>query len=305
MNFNENDVRIVLKDRCKSKNIYINLIGNQKIGRHRVYKIYDGKKEYIFKTYYVKDKRFREINSLNLLKEGIVNVPKILDFGEYKGYEWILISYIDGIILETALDNLTEKNKLDIFNELGQALGKIHSFKTFSYGGEWNLDYCSFKKYKITKFEERVREIESQNLKEKDSLYKAIDIIKENYNCIFDIDEFRLTHNDFDGRNVLVKREKNIYRISGIIDFEQTCPDNYENDLGNLYLKYFYKNKEYEKAFIQGYNVYMKLNKNFKNKLNLYLLLMVIEHCSWSYEKAREYYDENIEFLKEILFEEN
>ncbi|MGL5414807.1 MAG: hypothetical protein ACRDAU_04000 [Clostridium sp.] len=63
------------------------------------------------------------------------------------------------------------------------------------------------------------------------------------------------------------------------------------------------KNRDYEKAFIEGYEEYIEIDKKFYEKLKIYLMIMVIEHCSWSYEKAREYYKENIEFLKGILKE--
>lgn len=99
----------------------------------------------------------------------------------------------------------------------------------------------------------------------------------------------------------MVEENAGIYKIKAIIDFEQSYHDNCENDLANLYFKYFIVNKQYEKCFIDGYRLYMKIDDNFHKKLKYYLILMVIEHCSWSYEKANDYYIENIEFLNKIL----
>lgn len=173
----------------------------------------------------------------------------------------------------------------------------------FDYAIDWNrkIKANEFTIYKIQKMEQRIKEIENQSLPDKKILFDAIDIIKRNYKDIFRITEFRLTHNDFDGRNVLVKNMDGIYRIKAVIDFEQSYPDNCENDLTNLYFKYFVKNNQYEKYFIDGYRLHMKIHNDFYNRLKYYLLLMVIEHCSWSYEKANDYYRENIEFLKKLI----
>lgn len=173
----------------------------------------------------------------------------------------------------------------------------------FDYALGWDkkVNVSNFLEYKIKNMEERIAEIKNQKLSDKEILYNAIKIVRENYRDIFSNNEFRLTHNDFDGRNVLVDEIDGIYRIKAIIDFEQSYPDNCENDLVNLYFKYFIENKEYEKYFIKGYSLYMNIEDKFYENLRLYSLAMVIEHCSWSYEKANDYYVKNINFLKQIL----
>lgn len=214
------------------------------------------------------------------------------------------IQYIK--LIQAALNifsKLDKENILSIFKDLGEGLGKIYSDRVFNYADGWDekIKADNFQNYKIRKLEQRMEEIENQNLPDKELLFEAIDIIKQNYKEIFGVTEFRLTHNDFDGRNVLVEENAGIYKIKAIIDFEQSYHDNCENDLANLYFKYFIVNKQYEKCFIDGYRLYMKIDDNFHKKLKYYLILMVIEHCSWSYEKANDYYIENIEFLNKIL----
>ena len=303
MNYTKQDIENILNKIITNEKFTIIPVGNHNIGRHLVYKIDTGSTKYIFKIYYIKGKRIREINSLKILENSNVKVPKVIKYGEYDEHEWMIIEYIEGDILDSISSRLDKENILSIFKELGEALGKIHSYRVFNYATGWDekIKADNFENYKIRKLEQRIEEIENQNLPDKELLFKAIDIIKQNYKDIFSATEFRLTHNDFDGRNVLVEENAGIYKIKAIIDFEQSYPDNCENDLANLYLKYFIVNKQYEKYFIDGYRLYMKIDDNFHKKLKYYLILMVIEHCSWSYEKANDYYIENIEFLKKIL----
>lgn len=304
MNYTDKEIKnIIDKSMRLNEDFIIEPIGNHNIGRHLVYKVITKDKNYIFKIYYIKGKSEREINSLNILRDSSIRIPKVMKYGDYDNHEWVLMEYIDGEIFENILASVDENNKLFLFRELGEALGKIHSYKTFNYALGWDrkIKTNDFKKYKIEKFEKRIDEIKNQNLLEKEMLFKAIDIIRENYDEIFKANDFRLTHNDFDGRNILVSKENGIYTLKAVIDFEQSYPDNCENDLANLYFKYFIENKDYEKSFINGYSIYMKVDENFYKHLKIYLMLMIIEHCSWSYEKAKDYYIENIEFLKKIL----
>ncbi|WP_300347899.1 aminoglycoside phosphotransferase family protein [Clostridium sp.] len=298
------DIKNIVSKHTKSScNINIEPIGNHEIGRHLVYKTEEGKNKYVFKSYYRNDKRERELNSLEFLKNCDVNVPKVIDFGEYNNHQWILMEYIDGEVFEHIYLNLDMHSKLKLFSNLGECLGKIHSYKIFDYALDWNKSIRKeeFKLNKIKKFEERVIEIEKQNSPYKELLFSIMEEIRKNFEELFSIERFRFTHNDFDGRNVLVKSEKGVYIVQAIIDFEQSYPDDYCNDLANLYFKYFMENKDYEKAFLHGYNKYMTLDNKFYDILRIYLMLMIVEHCSWSYEKANDYYMENIEFLKRFL----
>ncbi|MGG5460973.1 phosphotransferase family protein [Clostridium sp. B9] len=304
MSYTEEKIKKLISKHINLNNdIIINSIGNHHIGRHLVYRIDNGKDKFVFKSYYRNDKRERELNSLKILSDCRTRVPIIKDFGEYNNKQWILMDYIEGEVFENIYLTLNKENILRLFYELGEALGKIHSYKTFDYALNWNksIGINDFKEYKIKKFEERVIEIYEQKSPYKELLIKGIKIVRKNYNSLFQKENFRLTHNDFDGRNVLVKNENGVYSIQAIIDFEQSYPDDYCNDLANLYFKYFNGNKDYEKEFLKGYNRYIGVDKGFYKLLDKYLILMVIEHCSWSYERANDYYMENIEFLEKLL----
>lgn len=85
MNYTEKDLENILSEVMVNEKFTITAVGNHSIGRHLVYKIYTGNSKYIFKIYYIKSKRIREINSLNILQNSGARVPKVIKYGEYNG----------------------------------------------------------------------------------------------------------------------------------------------------------------------------------------------------------------------------
>lgn len=128
-------------------------------------------------------------------------------------------------------------------------------------------------------------------------MIKAIEHIRNNYNLLKLDPVPRLLHNDFDGRNVLVKKVNEDYIISGVIDFEGSCPGNTEENFIGLYFRYFLENKDYEKAFFRGYERHLQLKEEFNKRIFTYLLCFIVGNCSWAHWQALEYYKQNIVFL--------
>lgn len=304
LSYTDKDIKDILTTIITDVEFTIIPVGNHDIGRHLVYKVViEGESRYIFKIYYITKRRIREIESLELLRKSNITVPKVVKYGESNSDEWILMEYIDGELLEKMYAHLDMDNKLLLFTQMGEELGKIHSFQKFEFIGDWNnkIRLDKYGDYTISKIENSIEEIMNQDLPDIELLMKGIKILRDNYGFLYNIKESRLTHGDFDGRNILVTNINNKYKISAIIDFELCYPQNCENDLANLYFKYFLDNKEYEKAFLNGYNQYMAVHSEFYEKLKFYLIHSVIDNCSWSYLRANDYYTKNINFLKRLL----
>ncbi len=125
----------------------------------------------------------------------------------------------------------------------------------------------------------------------------------DEYQRLFDKTDFTnmpfgFCHNDFDSRNVMIKNGK----ITGIIDFEISGYGYIENDLINLQRKVFCKDKALAQAFFEGYCQYSKLDMSlYAARMKVNLLGDVIENCSWAYNQAKTYFDENIDFLKTLI----
>lgn len=281
-------------------------IGNHELKRHLVYLIIsDTIKPMVIKFFYKTNRRNREIAACKTLLNSGVKCNRVVDFGSLSdGTEWLLSDYIEGGNFEAIRNNIPYENQLSIFTEMGVELGRIHSIKKFDFFGNWDQECRSIDNIKTCKesfiktMEYSINELSQQVLPDSDILGRAVDKIRGNYNILDDIKESHLRHNDFDGRNILVKKEKDKWVLNGVIDFEQSTPGNIDMDAAGLYHKYFLENNEFEKAFFEGYRRYSKLSPDFKEKLPFYLLSNGITICSWAYSIVPEYYKEGIKLVR-------
>jgi fructosamine-3-kinase len=309
LNYTDEEIKKEIEKILASKDFIIRPVGNHHLKRHLVYQIdmKNGEK-FIFKLYYRDRRRSREVASLKLLENSDIKCPKIFKYGNFEdGRQWLITKYLDGIILDKVMDHIPYDNRLKIFEEMGRELGKLHTFITFDFFGEWDEKGRSihsiknYYDYFVQSMEKEIKTVLNLNLPEKDLLVNIINIIRDNY-CKLDLSvQARLVHNDFDGRNILVKEESGVYTLSGVIDFEGCYPNNAEENLVQLYFRYFLENKEYENAFFNGYEKYLHLDSSCKERLNIYFLCFVVGNCSWAYNQAPDYYNDNIKFLKHLL----
>jgi aminoglycoside phosphotransferase (APT) family kinase protein len=309
LNYTDEQIKKELEGILERYDFDIKPVGNHSLKRHLVYQIdmKDGEK-FIFKLYYRDRRRSREIASLKLLESSEVKCPKIFKYGNLdNGSQWLITQYVEGDLLDKVMGEMSQDNRLTIFEEIGEELGELHSFRTFDFFGEWDEEGKSIKNIKnyydhfVLGMERTINEVLEQDLPDKHLLINAIKIIRDNYEKLNIKIEARLLHNDFDGRNILVKENGGVYKLSGIIDFECSYPGNAEENLVQLYYRYFLDNKYYENAFFKGYKKYISESSKFIERLNIYMLCFVVGNCSWSYIQATDYYKDNIEFLKKFL----
>jgi Ser/Thr protein kinase RdoA (MazF antagonist) len=189
---------------------------------------------------------------------------------------------------------------------MGIELGKIHSYRTFDFFGEWDENGNSIgnvNQYMVffqSYAESCAAEIHMQQLPERNLLDRAILFLRDNYSVMKGIKESRLCHNDFNGRNVIVEESLEGWKVKGIIDFEQCVPGNREIDIAMLYHTYFLNDSSLERAFLKGYSRYLNIEREFYSRLNYYLLYIGVYICSWAYARAPEYYMEGIELIKSL-----
>jgi aminoglycoside phosphotransferase (APT) family kinase protein len=313
LNYTDEQIRTKLENILAAKAFTINPVGNHHLKRHLVYQVdMENGEKYIFKLYYRDRRRSREIASLKLLEDSEIKCPRVYKYGNLDGdNEWLITHYIEGEILDKSMNTISLDNRLKIFEEMGDQLGKLHTFKTFDFFGEWDEHGESIHNIKnyhesFIKFMERsIHEVFNQVLPQRDLLLEAIEIIRNSYEKLNINVEARLVHNDFDGRNILINKDNGLYKLSGVIDFEGSYPGNAEENLVQLYYRYFLDNKEYENAFLRGYNKYINLDIGFKERLYIYFLCFAVGNCSWAYTQAPDYYNDNIRFLEDIIKQNN
>lgn len=310
--YSEADIKTMIYELLGSNNFDITPIGNHHLQRHLVYRIDPEKgNSMVFKLYYKSGRRSREVAALRLLENTDIKCSKIIKHGKIGEDDWLLINYIEGELFDKVISGTSKDYRLKLFEEMGEELGKLHSFRTFDFFGEWDEHGNSIDG--ITQFydifvritEETINSIFEQQLPEADIFKKAAEDVRASYK-LFDIEvQSRLRHNDFDGRNILVSLTQGEPFISGIIDFEQSCPGNCETDFVGLYYRYFLDNRDYEAAFKAGYGKYMNIDEGFYGRLRPYLLKFALGNCSWAYYQARDYYWNNVKLIQRLLSSES
>lgn len=283
-------------------------IGHHKLGRHLVFLIDDEKdRSYILKIY---GKAFRFCNELIGLKLllGKIKCPRLIKNGDaFTDLEWMLMSKIDGIILENVWDELSCENKVYIMQEMGEILGKIHSLYEYNYYGIWDkcgtsiLNHNIYLEYRKDSDRAIMRSIQRQNLPFIELLNSSYEKLIKYHENIHSACSPRLCHHDYSARNVMVKKEGSLWRISGIIDFEHCYPDDPDIDFTDLYHTVFLDEPWLKECFFKGYGEHMNIQENsLEQKMNYYLLNKGLFICSWAYYAAPEYYLQGIELLKKL-----
>ncbi|QEK10982.1 aminoglycoside phosphotransferase family protein [Crassaminicella thermophila] len=303
----DDEARNIIKDVFKQK-ISIKPVGNHYLGRHRVYLVTDeNNQSVIFKLYLKKNRWNREVATLKLLSNSKIKVPKLIDYGRWNEKEWMITEYIQGKIFSKIEDEVEVKNQLKVFREMGKELGKIHNFKIFDFFGNWDengksLDYgMDYKEVFKRRYYSVLEKIFEKELPHRELHKKAAQYIEKKFCVIENVKKAVLCHNDFDIRNIILRKTDDTWMLAGIIDFEQSFPWDKDLDMAYLYYRIASKNRGYEKAFLEGYKEESVLEESFYEKMKFYLIYIGLYICSWSYDRAFDHYMQGVNILKVFM----
>lgn len=303
----DDEVRNMIQD-VFDKAAFIKPIGNHHLGRHMVYLVTDqNNQSVIFKLYLKKNRWNREVATLKLLSNSKIKTPKLIHYGVWREKEWVITEYIQGKTFASAENEIGVENQRNIFKQMGKELGKIHSFKRFDFFGNWDengksLDYgMPYKAVFQRRYNSVLEKIFEKELPHKALHKKAAQYIEKNFCIIDNVEQARLCHNDFDMRNILLRKANDTWKMVGIIDFEQSFP--WDKDLDMVYLYYMIslKNKGYENTFLEGYEEENVLTESFYKKMKFYLIYIGLYICSWSYDRAFDHYMQGVKILKALV----
>ncbi len=306
--YQEEKVKEVVQQ-LTSKRVSLQPVGNHELDRHLVYHIScENGTSAIFKLYFKKNRWNREVASLKLLSESGVLCPKLLGFGILDDEtEWILMDYFKGKPYQQVYHLIDEENKSAVYSQLGRELGRIHAYKTFDFFGNWDAQgkslthikqFCDFF---IPHVNTVYAEIYKQSLPDFDLLQRGIDFLTGSYHLLDAVETSVLCHNDYGERNALVCWERGKWRLSAVIDFEQSLPADRDKDL--TYFLDILENKSiaYADAFKEGYQSILPIQDSYYQKREFYLIYTGLYICSWAYKQAPEHYAEGISLLKRFL----
>lgn len=308
LTFNIEKIRNLVKIKCGDILSY-KPVGNHKLKRHLVYHLSCENGEYIIKLYYKKNRWNNEIACLKHLSETNIPIPQIIDYGVMDDEtEWLLYEHIPGELLVHVEKQIDKDNLEVIYNEMGKYLAVIHTFKTFDYFGRMNVDGESLKQENNynhllkTTFDFIIDDLHKEEHDDPEVIQSSIENCLKLF-CVLDKPVIpRLCHNDYGPRNILVSKQNGVYTISGIIDFEQSTPSDYEKELIYNLLPLKEDNPHLYNSFKSGYEEINEIDMiSLANKKDFYNLYGSLCDCSWAKENAYDYYLKNLNILRKTL----
>lgn len=300
----EDQIKKIIKEVFLEPVISIRECGNHDLNRNYVYQVMTEKRNLIIKFYYKPNKRLREENALKHIKHSKLKIIRVGETSE--GTEWSIYNFIQGEILDMLFDSMTTIEVQNVFFEIGQDMGLLHSSKDFDYFGDWLIEKQSrveqYQNFIIKDTERIINNLRFLPEEDQFILNYAISVVREEYENIRELKFGRLCHRDYDGRNIIVKKNYGgNYHLSGILDFEKCVVFNEHYDIIGLYRKYFLNKPELIQPFFNGYSKYMNVDNSFNKEFRFNLFRMGLDLCSWSKLVSDSFYEEVFQYLKYII----
>ena len=260
----------------------------------------------------------KEVNMHQLLKtQTNANTPEILysdPSAEKTEFPYFITEYINGESLQDSFPELDAEKQVEFVEQAGQILGEIHSQISFQNAGELipenediTVDGESGWVEYITEELSQATE-KAENTRFSDLTDKAEDLV----NKLSELDEPEktLVFYDFRPDNVIAKNG----RIKALIDFERAWAGDSFWDYAYSEMSFVEPHRYYDtheppnadeetlrKTFQKGYEKEIKLEEDWRQKVNLYKLGIIIKRFN-SFKSWTESTEMN---KKEIERQEN
>ncbi|MCH4889919.1 aminoglycoside phosphotransferase family protein [Acidaminobacter sp. JC074] len=305
--YSRNEMQAIVESILK-KDVVLLPIGNHELRRHLVYKVKTEEGDFAFKYYYQDTYGGREISTLKLLDQSQIKHAKLVSSGTFgQEREWLLMEMLDGMPMDKIMKHIPEDELLDIYKSMGEELAKLHEYKKFDHYGSLDANlkfvkpYSDFKKAFLESNRYAFDKVKSCDHDIKDFLLHGLKMIENNLFLLDYITSPTLTHFDYSPRNIFISKENGQRKFKAILDFELCRPWDKNADFTHLMLRDFPENPKAELAFFEGYRTYSKLDKNMHKTMDLYMLTLCVNVCSWAKDIAPVYYDRAYNKLIQLL----
>jgi len=235
-----------------------------------------------YETYVLKQNKIRKLVRSKFKNFPIAKIIKSDYTKKIINRPYIIAEKLEG---KSVLKSYKEiSNEKEIFEEIGELYGKLHSFKMDSYGEldpnlnliktykSWYLQNCKKVKRIFEKLEER-NLLSPKTLKQnKDFFESTKQLLKKEIGP-------RLCHGDASLTNILAKKADKKYVISGMIDFEFSRLSGIVNELFSG-LRTPDRKLEHKEDLIRGYLKYNELPKDWEKLVYLYKWMSYLNRLS-------------------------
>ncbi|MDR3502807.1 MAG: aminoglycoside 3'-phosphotransferase/choline kinase family protein [Legionella sp.] len=198
-----------------------------------------------------------------------VKTPALKYEGELAGWPYLIMTQLDGTLLETLWHKLDQNNKLVIMQELGSLIKEVHSLPT---QGLESID-CHWKLFIENQIMGCIENHKVKNLSTSllQQIPSYIDLVKES---ILNIEQPVILTGEYTPMNFLVTNIDGIWHIAGLIDFGDAMLGHYKYDLLGPGAFLIQGNTELLKTFLSAYGFLPKeLNDDLSQQLTALMLL--------------------------------
>jgi len=209
-------------------------------GKHQVIKI--------FPPFHLDQFKSEQLVLKHLQATPSIKTPTIEHDGEIMGWPYIIMTKLEGTLLETLWETMDHSNKMIILRELGALIREVHSLST---RGLEPID-CHWKQFINKQIEHCLDQHRSTGLS--DALLQQIPAYIESIKALLpQIQKPVLLTGEYTPMNFLVKQIDGVWHIDGLIDFGDAMLGLPEYDLLGPGAFLIQGDKSLLKAFLAAY----------------------------------------------------
>lgn len=179
--------------------------------------VFSYNRDYVVKIYppmHIEQYKSEALLTEYLVGKLTVKTPDILYQGEIANWPYLIMTQLEGELLETLWEKLSYDNKISIIRELGALIKEVHGLPT---NGLEEID-CHWEQFITQQIQHCVAQHQMKKLPLQ-LLQQMLDYLKPIQERVKTIEKPVILTGEYTPMNMLVKQIKGVWRISGLIDF--------------------------------------------------------------------------------------
>lgn len=193
-------------------------------------------------------------------------------------YRYLLMTHIDGQLWSDVRHELHVDDKSNVYRHLGHAIAQLHTIEYSGFGEVCGVEEINsnLESNYLTALSNRAkRRIRNQNHQQ-----LFISLLQENKELFKDAVKPRLTHEDLNPGNIIVRLKNGQWELAAIIDFDSAWAGGCESDLARLEL---WRGMMGE-GFFEEYQKINPISKDYSQRRLFFQLLWCLEYADPSTE---------------------
>jgi fructosamine-3-kinase len=204
-----------------------------------------------------------------------IPMPEILAVDvSYERYPWryLIKTYLPGEEWSTLIPKLTTSERVDAYQQLGNAVGKLHRIQFETFGEVDSSGNVSI----ATEYLSALTNYIYARIKNPDHQEMLLNCISKRADLFHGVEQARLCHEDLHRHNILLRHTNGRWQLATILDFDKAWAGHYEIDLAKLEL---WTDMTGE-GFWEAYNRVMSVDAGYPERRPIYQLLWCLEYAA-------------------------